>query len=406
MICTIYSHYLGFDKVLQILQTHYPQANISSDQQNGSLIGMMRITNESEEVISSLQVLYRERKEPSYFISQEDDSPLVTNLKGLYGFVDSLPSKNEEIKNFFLRKILTINAEFSLKHEGIAIKNLDKAIQAIAEEFDAVLFVQPDTIISQSKEQHFLDKNLQLIIDTAGNCEINELLVVIDSVYYDKDKSDMTVDQQERKKRSEQILEQNGVKINYHLPPVESEAETIIRTPREIAERVTILTLTNMVAFGHITGEDATDYLQAYHLWDLVTPNEKEFLANPTEEKKMHETWKCEGIWTLMWALGKVDELGSPCELCDLGDIPAGDYPIQSGKDPNDFIHSITKSRSKTEILDENDLYYRLDWACVDARINGTEPGVNPGLVYERHYALNWLINYSEQEWDDISCDT
>lgn len=37
----------------------------------------------------------------------------------------------------------------------------------------------------------------------------------------------------------------------------------------------------------------------------------------------------------------------------------------------------------------ENDLYYRLDWACVDARINGGDvSGVGSGLVYERHYAL------------------
>ena len=48
-----------------------------------------------------------------------------------------------------------------------------------------------------------------------------------------------------------------------------------------------------------------------------------------------------------------------------------------------------------------------MDWACVDARIKGVQiTEIHSGVVYERHYALNWLINYRNQEWDDVSCDT
>jgi hypothetical protein len=108
-----------------------------------------------------------------------------------------------------------------------------------------------------------------------------------------------------------------------------------------------------------------------------------------------------------MWALKKVDALGFPDELCDLSDISPEDYPLGQEKDPNDFINAAKETRSKSEILDASDFYYRLDWACVDARINGREfDDANPGVVYERHYALNWLINYMDEEWDDITCDT
>ncbi|MDR2636809.1 MAG: DUF4272 domain-containing protein [Zoogloeaceae bacterium] len=31
---------------------------------------------------------------------------------------------------------------------------------------------------------------------------------------------------------------------------------------------------------------------------------------------------------------------------------------------------------------------------------------MEPGVTMERHYALNWLIGYMDQEWDDISTDT
>lgn len=210
-----------------------------------------------------------------------------------------------------------------------------------------------------------------------------------------------------RKERTEKFLEQKGVKINYNLPNIESESETTIRKPKEIAQRVTVLAVTNIVAFDGMTGDEAKEYLLKYNLWDYVTPDEKSFLKDPTPEKKNQETWKCEGIWTLMWALKIVDRLEFPDKMCDLNDIPNDKYPIAKDKDPNTFINAIDDARSKAEILDANDLYYRIDWACVDARINGLDlKGLNSGVVYERHYALNWLINYMDQEWDDISCDT
>jgi len=210
-----------------------------------------------------------------------------------------------------------------------------------------------------------------------------------------------------RKEANEKFIKGKGIKINPNLPHIESEKETTLRTPKEVALRVVILATTNMVAFNGMTGDQAKEYLLKYNLWEFTTPNEKDFISNPTQEKKSQETWKCEGIWTLMWSLKIVDSLGFPNELCDLNSIPADIYPIGEGKDPNDFINEFNEIRSKSEILDINDLYYRLDWACVDARINNTEiTKVNPGIVYERHYALNWLINYMEQAWDDISTDT
>jgi hypothetical protein len=50
---------------------------------------------------------------------------------------------------------------------------------------------------------------------------------------------------------------------------------------------------------------------------------------------------------------------------------------------------------------------YRYNWACVDAHKNGHAlPGVNCQFVAERLRALNWLIGYRCQEWDDVSTDS
>ena len=61
-----------------------------------------------------------------------------------------------------------------------------------------------------------------------------------------------------------------------------------------------------------------------------------------------------------------------------------------------------------SEVLDQADLIYRYHWAVVDANLKGKLPPgkLDGGVTMERHYALNWLIGYFDQEWDDISTDT
>lgn len=407
MICTIYSHQSGFDAIKEIIVSNFPEGNIVISKEEESDIIDLEIKDEISNSTQKIKILYRERAEPSYQIPEINDSALTANLKGLYGFVYSLPTVNEKVKNLFLQKIQTLNSEFTIIQEEGEIADLKTIIANIANELDAVLFVQPDVVISKSSGQHFLDKNLDLIIDTEGNCEIDELDVRINSVYFDADQNELSEDQQLRKEKNEKILEENAIKINRNLPCIESEEETTLRTPKEIAQRVSALAVVNLVAFNSISPEEATQYLQNYNLWDFTTENEKEFLANPTDDKKANESWKCEGIWVLMWALNKIETLDFPDEFCDLENIDPDNYPVGQDKDPNIFIDSIVSIRSKSEILDANDLYYRFNWACVDERINGREiEGINPGIVYERQYALNWLINYIDQDWDSVSCDT
>lgn len=407
MICTLYSHKTGFKKLTNILKKEISKGKFSFSQQDDFKVIEVEIKGGFFSSRSKLKISYREKKDLGYQISEKEDCPLNENVKGLYGFVTSLPSMNEDVKNLFLQKIQTVNSEFSIIQEEGITKNLDKIINKIAQMFDAFLFAQENTVISKSIGQHFLDKNLDLIIDQYGNCKISKLEVNINPEYFDEPQIEITKDQKERKVSSENIIKNKSIKVNKNLPFIESEKETTLRTVKEIAERVTILTITNQVAFNNMEGNQAIEYLKNYNLWELVTPNEKIFLENPTDERKNQETWKCEGIWVLMWSLKIINELDFPDKMADLGLIPSEKYPIGEDKDPNIFIGSQKEIRTKNEILNMNDLYYRMDWACVDGRINQKQLAeINCGVVYERHYALNWLINYMEEDWDDISCDT
>lgn len=407
MICTIYSHQPDFNRIVDIVKEVFPKGTLTLSKQDEFEIAIVVIKGGLFGSDKSFKLAYRQRKSPSYFLPETEDCPLVENLKGLYGFVSSLPSENEKVKDLFLQKIPTLNCEFSIIPQQGEVPEITNFIKKVANELDAVLFVQPGTAISKSGGQHFLDNNLQLIIDGQGNCQISDLKIVINSEYFDQPQKEVTQRQKSRKLKNEQIIEERQIKVNRNLPCIADDEEVVLRSPQEVAQRVTILAITNLVAFNSISGDEAKEYISHFKLWDFVTPDEKAFLDNPTEEQKLYESWKSEGIWTLMWALGKVDRLGFPDEPCNLEKIMYGDYPIGNNREPAEFLNSSHTIRSKSEILGAADFYYRLDWACVDARINNKPLEiVNQSVVFERHYVLNWLINYKNQDWDNVSCDT
>jgi hypothetical protein len=74
--------------------------------------------------------------------------------------------------------------------------------------------------------------------------------------------------------------------------------------------------------------------------------------------------------------------------------------------DPEAFVQH-ARLRPLGAVLDETDMIYRLHWAVRQAQLDGGVPpaSLNPGVVTERHHALNWLTRYEDQ-WDDVTTDT
>jgi hypothetical protein len=136
-----------------------------------------------------------------------------------------------------------------------------------------------------------------------------------------------------------------------------------------------------------------------------LSPKERIFLENqsPFPQESINFSCRYEAAWVLLWALSYVDTLGMPGTCCD----PARAFRYMKDRTAVQFI-SGSRLRPLGEMLDEADLIFRYSWAVVDARIKQeTSPaGLDSGVIYERHYALNWLIGYMDQEWDSISTDT
>jgi len=211
-----------------------------------------------------------------------------------------------------------------------------------------------------------------------------------------------------RKRRSETILQRENVRINAHLPRIETSTEALRRGIDEIAHRALALKVVAVKADG-LKQATLERLVADYGLAPHFTPNERAFIADPAPQEQACKefVWRHEAAWVLYWALGYAEALGRPDTHCDL-DAAAG---IMLKGRTKEFIAN-ARLRPFEEILDEADLIFRYHWAVVQARLDGQEPpaGLIPGLVYERHYALNWLVGYpgrdNPAEWDDISTDT
>ncbi|WP_454055378.1 DUF4272 domain-containing protein [Clostridium sp. Marseille-Q7071] len=218
----------------------------------------------------------------------------------------------------------------------------------------------------------------------------------------------------ERKQKSIEILKANKVPYMEELPVIEGVNEIEMRSAEEIAKRAIACLISIQVACDINSRENIGEsreffkgFLERYKVKEELTDNEKEIIfGSPDIQEVINMAWKYEAYWTLIWALGIADKLEYPSQICDCNFAirAVADY-----EDFNDFMKTV-KLRSIEEILDEADLIYRYNWACVNARIHGENPpaGLDPGVVFERHWGLNWLIGKGtyNDNWDSVSTDT
>lgn len=208
----------------------------------------------------------------------------------------------------------------------------------------------------------------------------------------------------DRRVRSVTILKDRGVPFIDHLPVIEDSTTTKRRSTEEIARRAIALAIVSMKGEG-LEQETVESLLEKYGATPFLTANETEFVVNeePDENSRIQFVWRYECLWVMLWALGYVDELKYPESVCDVKEAVS----IIADRSTEQIVAD-SQLRELSEILDQADLIYRYHWAVVSARLEGEPPpaSLEKGVVMERHHALNWLIGYMEQEWDDVTTDT
>lgn len=207
-----------------------------------------------------------------------------------------------------------------------------------------------------------------------------------------------------RKQRSEAVLAREGVPFIAHLPMLQPVSGTRFRSAEETANRALSL---SFVAEMGVSGTNdlAQRLVDEWGVRAHLTPNERRFIGTrtPTMHDRAQFSWRWEGVSVLMWALSFPHEIGRPDHVVDVNAL----VTLIQGQGPTAF-RANARLRDRAEILDVLDLTYRYHWAVVDARLRGADApaGLDGGVVMERHYALNWLTCYADQEWDDVSTDT
>jgi len=215
-----------------------------------------------------------------------------------------------------------------------------------------------------------------------------------------------TTAQLERRARSEKFCRSKNIPV-YKNPKslfVETDDKVTIRTKDEVVDRALAL------LYIGLKSEDAPQiYLDKlekdFDISTKFTPQEKTYATTkkPTPQQQADANWRYEGLHVLLWALGYIDKLSYPDQMCNVAKDVKIIYDLKEQK-----FRQHAKLRSKKEILDQADLILRLNWACVNARTKN-EPApakLNSEVVYESHYTLNWLINYLKQDWDSVTTDT
>lgn len=203
----------------------------------------------------------------------------------------------------------------------------------------------------------------------------------------------------ERKLNSEKRLASLGIVLIDDLPPIEDD-DINFKTPQQIAKRILVLSYLNCVAFDPGLQQEVMMFLIREKLWDDASEQEKALFHKPelTEREAAQIQWRAESIWLMLWAVNKVQTLELPSKTVNVQEI----FPSLPGffDITNDFVEN-AKSRVHSEILDEADFTFRLNWAVREAGMNNqTIPGIDAFVAYERYVSLNWITGVVDR-WED-----
>ena len=217
-------------------------------------------------------------------------------------------------------------------------------------------------------------------------------------------KAKMPVFESADKRRQKTVAELKKRKIRTldALPVVVADEEVHMRPAQEVAKRAVCLMAVACEAEGR-PDFSALEFLKKHGLEGSLSPAEKKLLTDKElfEKQRTVFTWRYESLATLMWCLKQRKDLPFP----DAQQRPIVDITAIE-KDVKGFIAN-AELRSVEEILDQNDLAYRCNWAGVEARQKGKEQaGMILSVVYERLYALNWITRLKNAKWDDVSTDS
>lgn len=215
----------------------------------------------------------------------------------------------------------------------------------------------------------------------------------------------------DRRNETISILKKEGVDYLETLPLLETSEDVALKDIDTVCKRAVACLVSTQVACDLNNGEDPgecaefyEDLLKRFDVGDVIFEKESGMLTGTYSDQDVIDiVWTYEAYWSLVWALGLIDDISDASNICDCEKA----IRLVSECETYADFRSKCNLRDIEEILDMLDLYYNYHWACEDRRIGGNVNigPLNPEVVMERRRGLEWLVS-EEEDWNEISLDT
>lgn len=381
------------EKIMQVLCHEFGIENTG---------GGNRVSVQNEEVALGFDVVTKEMQvEPEGFFKQQ--------INNIWGHFHQVETEFMDVKINLLHQLKISGAFVIVNYELLSEGASEEMIFAVISQ----LLHHVDGLFLTEKGTRLLNKDNQLILSDSGESHVEH--------FYPMERpvpahflTDIPAEQMNRRQRSLDKLHQRDIFSPQWLPCIEGEEEAVCKTVREVALRGAALLAVSLHAEVLMTENLDVEKARSYsdnvrEIFDCdegLSEREKAFLQNsePTQQESIHFSWQYECLTVMLWALGFVDELTFPDSICDVPAVVRKMMAFDSLQELIDAAHL----RTAAELLDYADYIYRLDWACVDARVNHlpNPAAMEGGVVVERHKCLNWLIGSEGADWDGVDVST
>lgn len=181
------------------------------------------------------------------------------------------------------------------------------------------------------------------------------------------------------------------------------------RTAQEIARRALALGSAVSLSFKAPRKKVAA-FVEEAGLVDELTATERDYVFSTRRSAKatINMSWNAEALVVLLWAINKIKSIPAAHVQCSTGDLADALPPFGLESLPQ-FIGSL-KRRPEKELSDMAD---SIQEQHVIARQRKSNPAyrseageIDIEIVQERHRAINWVVGYCGESWDEVTADT
>lgn len=225
------------------------------------------------------------------------------------------------------------------------------------------------------------------------------------------DKWGVSVENRERRQKTHASLRELGISYNPYLPFFDDSKTSQPKDLEQMCRRAMTALLVIQVACDVQAGnyDDAKTFIEQkladYGLTDNLNQLETRIMTGQFSEQDVIDmAWTYESYWSLVWALGLIDDICDASTICDCDTA----IRLVSQAESLDGFMASCRLRPVTEILDMLDLYYNYHWAVRNYQLHPEDTHIgnlNPSVVWERRRGLEWLLA-EEQDWQDIELHT